>query len=222
MLRLKREDSGLIFELKPPFDDEFFEELKSTIRDFMKIGKKSFSYDFKHVEILEPYVAKKFEDLIPVFKAGKCSLKINNAADEVILQLPEHRIFMKSLKSDSFKHSNFSLDKTVDLKSQEAVMSLNGEFLEQETLEEFKSRSSELMEEVKSIILDFKKLNHISTIAVGGLIYLKVHCDREGKNVVICNASPSIKSTLEMSGILHIIPVFNSLREAKSFLRQKK
>ncbi|MFC1583971.1 STAS domain-containing protein [Fibrobacterota bacterium] len=205
--------------MKPPFDDKFFTELKSTIRDFMKIGKKSFCYDFRHVEALDPPVAEHFEDLIPTLSAGKCSLKIIQASDQIVEQLPAHQDFLMTSKKDTSRHTNFILESTISKSRNQAVINLKGEFIEQDALEEFKTRSIQIMEKVDSIILNFAKLNHISTIAVGGLIYLKVHCDKDGKKVAVCHIPPSIKSTLEMSGILHLIPVFSSLKQAKAHLQ---
>jgi anti-anti-sigma factor len=203
--------------MKPPFDDKFFSELISTIRDFMKIGKKTFCYDFKNVDQIDALAARNFEEIIPLFRAGKCNLKILNASEGIFNQLPEHKKFTTTSKRELLRPLNFTLKIDVDTARKEAMAELDGEFIEQETLEEFKSKTSQLIEKVKLIILDFRKLVHISTIAVGGLIFLKVHCDRDNVKVVICNASSGIKATLEMSGILHIIPTFNSIEEARAW-----
>jgi anti-sigma B factor antagonist len=220
MLRLKREKTGLIFELKPPFNNTFFSELKSTIHDFIKIGKKSFCYDFKFVEMLEPQIAKKFEALIPDFQQCKCSLRILNASNNIIQALPSLVAIAKSSGRSESGNTHFAMDFTINNKSKEAIVRLSGEFMEQDALDKFKSTLSQVMKKSRSIILDCSKLEYISTIAVGGFIFLKVSCDREKKKVVFCQISSSIKSTLEMSGILHIIPLADTIDQARASLQK--
>jgi len=218
MLKLKREDSGLVFELKPPFNEKFFNDLKSTINDFMKIGKKSFSYDFGQVEELSIQEIEQFEEIISILKNGNCSLQITKASDEILSKLPKHTEFMQDSKGDSMSSDHFMIESDVLDNKDMAILNLAGEFMEPYSLEEFKNKSFEIMERCNSIILDCQELTHISTLAVGGFVFLKSHCDSIGKKVALCNVAPSIHSTLQMSGILHIIPVEDNLESAKKAL----
>ena len=215
MIKLKREESGLVFELKPPFNDKFFADLQSTINDFMKIGKKSFSYDFGTAEELTDVEAKSFEDLIPLLKKGNCSLQLVGVDDSILSKLPLHQAFAKESKKESQSSSQFLIETNVNDNEKLAILNLGGEFMEPYSLEEFKAKSFEIMERCDFIILDCSELSHISTLAVGGFVFLKSHCDSIGKKVTLCNVAPSIYSTLEMSGILHIIPVAEDLESAK-------
>jgi len=219
MLRIKRKDNELIFELKPPFDDIFFTELQSTISDFMKIGKKSFTYDFKRVDEISPEIAEQFEIIIPTLRSGKCHLDILNSNDEIMNALPEHKLFVEKAIKEYSRSSNFELKIDVNDDTSVAIISLSGEFIDQKSLDTFKSSSTQLISQVQVIVIDFSKLDHISTIAIGGLIYLKVQCDKENQKSLICNASKPIKATLEMSGILQVFPVFDSLKEALNSIK---
>ncbi len=219
MLRLKREEIGLIFELKPPFNDKFFSDLRSTIADFMKIGKKTFCYDFGDLDEMDEEVAEKFEDIISVFKSGNCALQLINISDAILAKLPQHKSFAKESVKDPASSVHFSIESQIDSEKGLAILKLGGEFMEPYSLEEFKVKSFELMEKASAIILDCKNLTHISTLAVGGFVFLKSHCDSVGKRVALCHVSQSIHSTLEMSGILHIIPVQKDLNSAIDYLK---
>jgi len=215
MIRLKRDESGLIFEIKPPFNEKFFADLKATINDFMKIGKKSFTYDFKLVEDMTVEEANQFEQVVNLLKTGNCTLKILGATESLLAKIPHHKAFSQSSLIESTSNSHFSIETTLFESENLAVLNLGGEFMEPYSLEEFKNKSFDVLGKCNSIILDCAELTHISTLAVGGFVFLKSHCDTINKKVTLCNVAPSIYATLEMSGILHIIPVAKDLKEAK-------
>lgn len=220
MLRLKRADHQLVFEFKPPFDEVFFQEFRSTINDFMKIGKKSFCYDFKHVEELSPESSVGFEDIINILKSGKCHLTIQNMNEKILSRLPEHLLYLKNQTAETSRSIFFDITHEIDNESKISIIYLSGDFIEQEGLEKFKNLALELLPKSVAIIVDFTKLRHISTTAIGGLIFLQMLFDKEKKFAGICNVQPQIKSTLDMSGILQIIPLYDTWQQAKTHIKQ--
>ena len=88
MLKVKRTKDDLIFEVLPPFNDAFFAELRSTLNDFIKIGRKHFGFDYKHTEELDDESARKFEEIIPTIRKGGCKINVFNAPEAVALKLP--------------------------------------------------------------------------------------------------------------------------------------
>lgn len=78
---------------------------------------------------------------------------------------------------------------------------------------------SEIMRSsTKNIIFDFTKLSFMDSSGIGVIMGRFKNIQKLNGKSVIVNANEQIKRLLEMSGILRIIPMYNTLDEAVAFL----
>ncbi|MBF0431685.1 MAG: anti-sigma factor antagonist [Fibrobacteria bacterium] len=220
MIRLKRTGDLLVFELIPPFNEDFFIELKTTIKDFIKIGKRNFSYDFSRIDSISFQDATNFERILPLFKRDNCLLKFSAATDTIKKKLPLYMDYILNEVANFQDKGNFFID--CRLSQNIAVINLIGEFTEQDALEEFKSKSSHYLAVSDAIVLECSELRFVSTLAIGGFVYLKIQCDKVGKEIIISNVSEAIESSLKMAGIMSIIQLTSNLDDAMNLLGKSK
>lgn len=218
MLRLKREESRLTFVITPPFDKSFFDDLTATIRDFIKVGNQAFCFDFESVKHLNPEDAHCFERIIPILQAKQCTLDVIHASSELLAAMPKLNYFVQNCKVGDQKKHKFSMETEAIAGTEYIKIKLQGDFMELDHLEKFKANAIQLLENHQALIIDCEKLSHVSTIAVGGFIFLKIHCDNTKKKIALVHISDSIEYTLDMTGILHIIPQYETLESALSSL----
>lgn len=207
MLKIQRDPHFLVFLFEEPIDTSVFEELKATLRDFIKIGKTSFCWDFTAIKEVSTEIGAQFDSITPILQAKQCTLELRGISEKVLNQLPKTKFFVTHHQKNTAKKHRFSMDVTPSTNKGEAILQLSGDFMEIDDLEDFKTKALQLLQNHDQLVLGCNSLSHISTIAVGGFIFLKVHCDNTKKSISIAGVSDGIRYTLEMTGILHIIPV---------------
>jgi len=205
MLKIQRNTETIDFLFEEPLQESLFIELKEVLQDYIKLGKTHFRYDFTGLQAQQPPIFSEFDSLVPLLQAKKCTLLVQGDSYRLLDQLPKTQSFLSYLKKSFTEKHRFSL--ASGSIGNQALLEIKGDFIELQDLEDFKALALKLLQSHNKLIVNCSALQHISTIAVGGFIFLKVHCDNTQKSISLSQVSESVRYTLEMTGILHIIPL---------------
>ncbi|MBM7555264.1 STAS domain-containing protein [Halanaerobacter jeridensis] len=101
------------------------------------------------------------------------------------------------------------------------IVRINGNF-DLHTAEYFKKQiSSYLKKEINNLILDLQSIDVIDSSGIGAILSIYKKIKKRGGKIVIININPTLKRIFELSGLLNIIKVYSSQREALEKLQRR-
>lgn len=69
-------------------------------------------------------------------------------------------------------------------------------------------------DDVRNLIIDFKEVTFMDSSGVGAIIGRYKQVDQKGGRVAICSPSKTVAKLIEMSGLLRIISIYPSEKDA--------
>lgn len=88
-----------------------------------------------------------------------------------------------------------------------------------ERLEDYLKKS--FAENVKLVIIECSKVDYVSSVGIGVLIWALSHAQRIGASIVLVSPSLKVRHPLEMLGVDQLIPIADTVEEAFNIARQQ-
>lgn len=95
------------------------------------------------------------------------------------------------------------------------VLNLEGE-LDEVTVEELKEKTDPILGDqgVHQLVFNLEKLRFINSKGIGYLVSVHTHMAKDGRTLVLTEASEPVMDVLSLVGLTNIIPYYATLEEA--------
>jgi anti-anti-sigma regulatory factor len=78
-----------------------------------------------------------------------------------------------------------------------------------------------LADEGRQIILNFSRVNRLSTALVGKVVALQQRLKGVGGQLALCQVAPHLREALELLKLPRLVPIYGAEREALEHMEQK-
>jgi len=106
----------------------------------------------------------------------------------------------------------------VDMKTEifdnHALLTLKGDFVGVEEVEELRSQFKKLAEDNKNLIIDLSGVSYLNSTSLGAFLSANALYEKGGGKALVCNASPYIKNIFDITKLTLIFNLYGSKEDA--------